>query len=111
MDDLQHTRLRVRVWYNTTCPAYLEAFAPAQDKIAHRHANVLVYDFTVSLRRIIVPKDAHGAHNLDTRGIGRYNDYALLTVLVGVVGVTLAKNQVQGTARIASTADVPVIRA
>ena len=87
--------------------AYLETASPAQDQVAHGHANILVDDLAVPLRCVVIAKDLHGPDDLDSRSIRRYDDDTLLVVAIFVVGVALAEDKMDSTAGVASAADPP----
>lgn len=86
---------------------YLKAFAPSENEIAHGDANILIDDLTMPFRRIIVPKHAHGSNDLDTGGIRRHDDDALLVVGAFVARIALAHDKVQFRAWVSRTADPP----
>ena len=70
----------------------LEAFAPAVHEVLDGHANVLVNDLTVALGSVVVAKDAHRAYDRHTWRVRGNDDYALLAVLVRIIGIALAKH-------------------
>ena len=85
----------------------LETFTPAVHEVLDGHANVLVNNLTMALGSVVVAKDTHGADDLHTRRVRGNDDYALLAVLVRVVGIALAKYEMESTAWVTSTANVP----
>lgn len=85
-----------------------EALPPAIHKVSHGHTDVLVDNFAVTLRRIIVAKNTHSTNDLNARCVGRDNDDALLSVPVRVLRIALAEDEVKSAARVTSTTDVPV---
>jgi hypothetical protein len=105
----------VSVYYNIQTRMYspksalnnFESTTPAEHEVGQRYADVVVDYFTVSFRRIVITKDFHWPNDLHSRCIRRNNDHALLLVLVLVVGVTLAHNQVYLAARVARSTDPP----
>lgn len=86
---------------------YLKTSAPAEDEISQGNADILVDDLTMSLRRIIVPEDSHGADDGDTGGVGGNKDNALLVVRAFVARVAFAHDDVQPGARVTRAADPP----
>ena len=66
----------------------LEAATPAEDKVALRHAHVLVDDLHVALGRVVVAEDVHRADDLDPGRVSGHDDDRLLAMAVRVVGVT-----------------------
>lgn len=89
---------------------YLESFSPAKDQIAERYTDVVINNFTMSFRCIVVTKYLHGSDDIDSRGVGRNYYDALLIIWVRVSRVALAHNQVQLRPWIASTTDPPAIK-
>ena len=61
------------------------------------------------LRRVVITENAHRPNDLDTGSIGRNDDYALLAVFIGVVGIALAEDEMQGASWVTSTADPPFV--
>jgi hypothetical protein len=64
------------------------------------HADVLEEDVTVTVRGVIIAKDAKHAVDGDSRGVCWDEDDTLLLVGAGVVGVCLAHCDVDLAARI-----------
>ena len=85
-----------------------KATAPSKNQVAQGDAHVLVDDFAMAFRGIIVTEHSHGTNDLDPGGISGDNDNALLVVGILVVGVALPHNKVQLCAGVASSADPPV---
>ena len=88
---------------------YLKSFTPAKNEVAQGHSHIVIDNFTMSLRGIVIAKYLHGTDNLDPRGVSRYNNNPLLTVAVRVVGIALAEDEMQGTSWVTSTADPPFV--
>ena len=62
----------------------------------------------MSLWGIIVPEYLHWSDNGHAWGVSRDEDYTLLLMNIGIVGVALAHNDVDLRPRIPSSADPPV---
>ena len=58
--------------------------------------------------RIVIAEDLHRSDHLDSRGVGRNDDDALLAVTVRVVRIALSQHQVYRTSGVTSTADPPI---
>jgi hypothetical protein len=81
---------------------------PSKNQVAQRNTDVLVDDFAMSFRGVIVTEHFHGTNDLDSGGVSGDNDNALLVVGILVVGIALSHNEVQLGAGVAGTADPPV---
>ena len=79
------------------------------DDVCDGNLDVDELDLAVTLGSIIVSKNVHWAHDLDTRGIRRNNDDRLLAVLALVVGVALTHDQVDLAAGVTGTGDPPLV--
>ena len=64
----------------------LKAAPGSEQDVAHRHAYVLEMHLHMAMRCIVVSHDMQGAHDADTRRIGRDEHHALLRML-GRIGV------------------------
>lgn len=93
-------------WTETTLNN-LEAGAPALDQIRHRHPHVVVVNLHMTLWRLIVAKNLHWSHNLDAGRVGGDEDDGLLSVLVAIVRVGLAHDDVKLASWVAGAADPP----
>ena len=87
---------------------HLEPLAPSQNKIAQRYSDIIINNFAVAFRGIIIAEYLHRSNNTNTWGICRNDDYALLLVSVRVIGVTLPQNKVKSASRISCPTNPPV---
>ena len=58
----------------------LEAPAAAEDDIALRHPHIMEADVHMAMRRVVVAEDAHGADDLDARGVQGHENLRLAVV-------------------------------
>ena len=88
--------------------AHLKPFTPAKNQIPHRNTHVVINDLAVAFRSVVIAKDLHRPNHFYTWSIRRYNDDALLVVPVLVVRIALAEYKMDGTSRVACSADPPL---
>jgi len=93
-----------------TDTTHLEAFAPPQNQVAQRNANILVENLAMSLWSIVVSENLHGADDSYTWGVSGDQDHALLVVNVGVVRIALAHDDVNLCPRVSSPTNPPTTR-
>ena len=82
--------------------------SPAKNKARQWYADVLVDDFVVPFRSIIVPKDLHWPDELYSRSVRWHEHDALLQVRIWVRRVALAHDKVNLAPWVTCTANVPV---
>ena len=97
------------IYVSADWTTYLESFTPAKNEVAQRHSHIIINNFAVSLRSIVIAKYLHRTNDLDPRGVGRYNNNTLLTVTIRVVGIALAEDEMQGTSWVTSSTDPPFV--
>jgi hypothetical protein len=105
LNDLQEFRKQVKgkEW---TC---LKASPPTKHEVGQRNANIVIDDFSVSFRCIVVPINVHGPDVFDAWVIGRHQYYGLLEILILVVWVRLSHDNMKLAARIACSRDPPFV--
>ena len=60
-----------------------EAAALAEQHVAGRHPDIVVMDFSMAMRRVVVTEHVERTDDLDARRIQRYEDHRLLPVPLG----------------------------
>lgn len=89
-----------------TIATHLKALAPAEhDTVLLLEPNVVVQDLAVSLRRIIISHDRQRADDGDARRVGRDEHNRVALVLVRVIWVGQADEDMDPVARVAGTRD------
>ena len=72
--------------------AHLKALAPTVYEVLQGDPNILIDDFAVAFRGIVVSENVHGTNDLYTGVVRGHNDDALLPVLVRVLWVALTEH-------------------
>lgn len=85
----------------------LKAPTPTQNQVTQRHSDILVDDFAVPFRSVIVTKDMHGTDNYYTRCISWDDHNTLLVIMVHVGWVALPHHKMEFCPWIPGTTDPP----
>ena len=64
--------------------------APSENDAIERNADIVVNDFAVTFRGVIITKHRHRANDFDARSICRYENNTMLIVMAFVVRVRVA---------------------
>ena len=84
-----------------------KASAPSKHNVIKRNADVVVDDFAMTFRGVIVTKYGHRSNDLDTRSIRGYENNTLLFIMIFIVRVTFAHHEMDFCSWISCAADPP----
>lgn len=106
LDDL---KLHVNIFVNQDDQIYiyLKTSSPAQNEIAQRNTDIIIDDFAMSFRSVIISKDLHRPDDFHTGCVCWNYDDTLLVVSAIVSGIALPHYEMYFSSRVTCPANPP----